>query len=132
MSTSLSPGRPGRRRGSFRLRLPFAELVRPNRRRRSLFFWVILIPVFILLGYFVETARVISAGGRELPPWEDIGKKSARASSSLWCSSSGACRDPSCPGAVSPTRFALDRTARSRAVGDFRAWGDCIRCSLAS
>ena len=40
-----------------------------------LFFWAILIPVFILLGYFVETARVISAGARELPPWEDIGKK---------------------------------------------------------
>lgn len=36
---------------------------------------MILIPVFILLGYFVETARVISAGGRELPPWENIGKK---------------------------------------------------------
>jgi hypothetical protein len=40
-----------------------------------LFFWVLLIPVFILLGYFVETARVISRGGRELPPWDDIGKK---------------------------------------------------------
>jgi uncharacterized protein DUF4013 len=40
-----------------------------------LFFWVIFIPLFILLGYFVETARVISAGGRELPPWENIGKK---------------------------------------------------------
>jgi hypothetical protein len=40
-----------------------------------LFFWVILIPVFILLGYFLETARTISRGGRELPPWTDIGKK---------------------------------------------------------
>jgi hypothetical protein len=40
-----------------------------------LFFWVLLIPVFILLGYFVETARVISRSGRELPPWDDIGKK---------------------------------------------------------
>ena len=40
-----------------------------------LFFWLIFIPLFILLGYFVETARVISAGGRELPPWENIGKK---------------------------------------------------------
>jgi hypothetical protein len=39
------------------------------------FFWVLLIPLFILLGYFVETARVISQGGRELPPWTDIGKK---------------------------------------------------------
>jgi uncharacterized protein DUF4013 len=40
-----------------------------------LFFWVFLIPVFILLGYFVETARVVSRGGRELPPWSDVGKK---------------------------------------------------------
>jgi Protein of unknown function (DUF4013) len=40
-----------------------------------LFFWVLLIPVFILLGYFVETARVVSQGGRELPQWTDIGKK---------------------------------------------------------
>jgi hypothetical protein len=38
-------------------------------------FWALLIPVFILLGYFVETARVISRGGRELPAWDDIGKK---------------------------------------------------------
>src|SRR5215469_10307939 len=42
-----------------------------------LFFWVLLIPVFILLGYFVETARVVSQGGRELPPWTDIYKKLA-------------------------------------------------------
>jgi hypothetical protein len=40
-----------------------------------LFFWLFLIPVFILLGYFVETARSISRGERELPPWNDIGKK---------------------------------------------------------
>jgi len=40
-----------------------------------LFFWVLLIPVFILYGYFVETARTIRAGGRELPPWADVGKK---------------------------------------------------------
>jgi hypothetical protein len=40
-----------------------------------LFFWVFLIPVFILLGYFVEAARTISRGGRELPPWTDIGTK---------------------------------------------------------
>lgn len=40
-----------------------------------LFFWVFLIPLFILLGYSVETARTISRGGRELPPWTDIGKK---------------------------------------------------------
>ena len=40
-----------------------------------LFFWLILIPLFILLGYFVETARVVSAGGRQLPPWENLGKK---------------------------------------------------------
>jgi hypothetical protein len=40
-----------------------------------LFFWVLLIPVFILLGYFLETARSVSQGGRELPPWTDIGKK---------------------------------------------------------
>lgn len=39
------------------------------------FFWVLLIPLFILLGYCVETARTISRGGRELPPWTDIGKK---------------------------------------------------------
>ena len=40
-----------------------------------LFFWVLLIPLFILLGYFVETARGISRGERELPPWTDIGGK---------------------------------------------------------
>src|SRR6516165_4999616 len=40
-----------------------------------LFFWVFLIPLFILLGYFVETARLISRGERELPPWNDIGTK---------------------------------------------------------
>ena len=39
-----------------------------------LFFWLI-IPALILLGYFVETARVISRGERELPPWTDIGQK---------------------------------------------------------
>jgi Protein of unknown function (DUF4013) len=39
------------------------------------FFWLFFIPIFILLGYFVETARIISQGGRELPPWTDIGKK---------------------------------------------------------
>lgn len=42
-----------------------------------LFFWVFFIPLFILLGYFVETARTISRGARELPPWNDIGKKLA-------------------------------------------------------
>jgi uncharacterized protein DUF4013 len=40
-----------------------------------LFFWLLFIPLFILLGYFVETARTISRGGRELPPWTDIGTK---------------------------------------------------------
>ena len=40
-----------------------------------LFFWVFLIPIFILLGYFVETARVVSRGGRELPAWSDVGTK---------------------------------------------------------
>ena len=40
-----------------------------------LFFWVLLIPVFILLGYNVEAARATRAGGRELPPWTEIGKK---------------------------------------------------------
>ena len=40
-----------------------------------LFFWLLFIPLFILLGYFVETARNISRGGRELPPWTDIGTK---------------------------------------------------------
>jgi hypothetical protein len=40
-----------------------------------LFFWLFLIPLFILLGYSVETARTISRGGRELPPWTDVGKK---------------------------------------------------------
>ena len=40
-----------------------------------LFFWLFFIPLFILLGYFVETARTISRGGRELPPWTDVGKK---------------------------------------------------------
>jgi len=40
-----------------------------------LFFWLLLIPLFILNGYFVETARGISRGARELPPWTEIGKK---------------------------------------------------------
>jgi uncharacterized protein DUF4013 len=40
-----------------------------------LFFWVLLIPVFILNGYFVETARHVKGGGRDLPPWVDVGKK---------------------------------------------------------
>jgi Protein of unknown function (DUF4013) len=40
-----------------------------------LFFWLFLIPLFILLGYFVETARTISRGGRELPPWTGVGTK---------------------------------------------------------
>jgi len=40
-----------------------------------LFFWLIFIPLFILLGYFVETARTVSRGGRELPPWTNIGTK---------------------------------------------------------
>ncbi|HEU5439849.1 MAG TPA: DUF4013 domain-containing protein [Ktedonobacterales bacterium] len=40
-----------------------------------LFFWLLFIPLFILLGYSVETARTISRGERELPPWNDIGKK---------------------------------------------------------
>jgi hypothetical protein len=40
-----------------------------------LFFWLFFIPLFILLGYSVETARTISRGGRELPPWTDIGTK---------------------------------------------------------
>ncbi len=40
-----------------------------------LFFWLFFIPVFILLGYFVETARTISRGERELPPWSNIDQK---------------------------------------------------------
>jgi hypothetical protein len=40
-----------------------------------LFFWLFFIPLFILLGYCVETARTISRGGRELPPWTDVGTK---------------------------------------------------------
>lgn len=40
-----------------------------------LFFWLLLIPVFILNGYFVETARHVKAGGRDLPPWGEVGKK---------------------------------------------------------
>src|SRR5438128_251948 len=40
-----------------------------------LFSWLFLIPLFILLGYSVETARTISRGGRELPPWTDVGTK---------------------------------------------------------
>jgi hypothetical protein len=39
------------------------------------FFWALLIPVFILFGYFVEAARNIKAGARELPAWVDVGKK---------------------------------------------------------
>jgi Protein of unknown function (DUF4013) len=41
------------------------------------FFWVLFIPLFLLLGYFVEAARIVSRGGRELPPWTDLGKKLA-------------------------------------------------------
>ncbi len=40
-----------------------------------LFFWLLFIPVLILLGYSVETARTIRSGGRELPPWTNIGQK---------------------------------------------------------
>jgi hypothetical protein len=40
-----------------------------------LFFWVLFIPFFLLLGYYVEAARSISRGERELPPWTDLGKK---------------------------------------------------------
>ncbi|MGZ3640579.1 MAG: DUF4013 domain-containing protein [Ktedonobacterales bacterium] len=39
-----------------------------------LFFWLFFIPLFILLGYNVQTARNVSRGGRELPPWTDIGQ----------------------------------------------------------
>lgn len=39
------------------------------------FFWLLLIPVFILLGYFIETARSVSRGARELPPWTNISQK---------------------------------------------------------
>jgi hypothetical protein len=39
------------------------------------FFWLLFIPLFLLLGYFVEAARTVSRGGRELPPWTDLGKK---------------------------------------------------------
>ncbi len=39
------------------------------------FFWLLFIPVLILLGYSVETARTIASGGRELPPWDNIGQK---------------------------------------------------------
>jgi len=39
------------------------------------FFWALLIPVFILLGYSVETARHIKAGNLDLPPWVEVGKK---------------------------------------------------------
>src|SRR5205807_214818 len=40
-----------------------------------LFFWLLFIPLFILLGYFVETARTVSRGESQLPPWTNIGKK---------------------------------------------------------
>ncbi|TMD74739.1 MAG: DUF4013 domain-containing protein [Chloroflexi bacterium] len=36
---------------------------------------MLLIPLFILLGYFVETARTVSRGESELPPWTDVGTK---------------------------------------------------------
>lgn len=39
------------------------------------FFWVFLIPIFLLLGYFVEAARTMSHGARELPPWTNLGQK---------------------------------------------------------
>ncbi len=40
-----------------------------------LFFWVFLLPLFLLLGYFIEAARSISRGARELPPWTNLGTK---------------------------------------------------------
>jgi hypothetical protein len=40
-----------------------------------LFCWLFLVPLFILLGYSLETARTISRGGGELPAWTDIGTK---------------------------------------------------------
>src|SRR5215469_11302664 len=40
-----------------------------------LFFWLLFIPLFLLLGYYVEAARSISRGGRELPPWTNLGQK---------------------------------------------------------
>lgn len=40
-----------------------------------LFFFWLFVPLFILLGYNVETARDVSSGARELPPWTNIGQK---------------------------------------------------------
>jgi len=85
-----------------------------------LFFWVLLIPVFILLGYFVETARLISRGGRELPPWDDIGKKLSEgfvlavvlfiwglpASILSWGSFTTNCVGASCTSAYNPSALA--------------------------
>ena len=84
-----------------------------------LFFWLFFIPLFILLGYFVETARTISRGGRELPPWTDVGTKLREGfvlavvlfiwglpgSILSWGSYSISCTASSCitlPGALSP------------------------------
>jgi hypothetical protein len=38
-------------------------------------FCLLFIPLFILLGYSVETARTISHSERELTPWTDVGTK---------------------------------------------------------
>lgn len=40
-----------------------------------LFFWVVLIPLFILLGYFIEAARNAKNGVNELPAWDNVGQK---------------------------------------------------------
>ncbi len=39
-----------------------------------LFSWLIL-PAFIYIGYTVAAARVAREGGRELPPWVNVGEK---------------------------------------------------------
>jgi energy-coupling factor transport system substrate-specific component len=40
-----------------------------------LFFWVFLIPFFVLVGYVVEMARNVRSGHYELPEWDHLGRK---------------------------------------------------------
>jgi energy-coupling factor transport system substrate-specific component len=40
-----------------------------------LFFWVFLIPFFVLVGYVVDLARNIRDGSYELPEWDQLGRK---------------------------------------------------------
>ncbi len=95
-----------------------------------LFFWLLFIPLFILLGYFVETARTISRGERELPPWTHVGTKLREGFVLSVVLFIWGCPTRFCPGAVTPS-FAWDRPAATILVPSHPS-ADSTRCSLAS